>query len=214
MRMRPVLALSACTVVLSGGLAFAADAPATTATSKTLFLSANGCGSTQEAGRLEEKVQDDTSDGCGTRGGLPLEEIGHSNADVADTFGFGATDYTSTGAMKTFALDTAKKVTGQLTAGAHDVPVGVGTATFDVALKGTTTKGAVVDFGSVTVSGSANGASEVNVPFEFAMPASATGATLKSVVISVWQRGQNIGYSSNRFKGSSYVVFPTKASKK
>jgi hypothetical protein len=197
---RPALCLALAATAAAGTVAFAADAPKTTDTSKSLFLSQNGCGSTQEDGRLEPKIQNDTSDGCGTIGGIPINELAGL-----------PTDFTSTSAVKPFKIDAAKKVTGQVSAGSWTGTGGVGTVDFDLALVGTTSTGKTIDFGEQTVSGSASPATNVvSVPFTFSVPASAKGATFKRFTFSMLQRGMNVGMSAQSLNGNSYVVIPAK----
>jgi hypothetical protein len=66
-------------VALSTGLLVASNASAAPVEEEsTFFLRSNGCGATQQSGRLslESGAPDkDTSDGCGVIGGVPLEEV-------------------------------------------------------------------------------------------------------------------------------------------
>jgi hypothetical protein len=190
---------------LSASVALATEAPKTTTTSKTLYLAMEGCGTTAEAGRLEVKPQADGATGCGTVGGLPVDEAFYQVAGATPE------DYTSTKSLVPFKIDATKKVTGQLAAGSWTGAGGAGTVTFDVHLAGVTSKGTGVDFGDTTVSTTVTGTDAVAyVPFELAVPASAVGATLKAFTISVVQRGANIGYSAKQLSGDSYVVIPAK----
>lgn len=203
------LALVLCLVGLVGGagLAGAADAPRTTTTSKTLFLSQNGCGTTAEPGRLETTVQVDSADGCGTIGGLPLNEAAYQVGGTGD-------DYSTTSKLVPFAVDATRKVTGQLAAGSWvgSGSGGAGSVQFEVQLVGTTTAGKSVDFGAASVSGTATpGKDVVEVPFSLTVPASAAGATLRSLTLTVDAHGANVGMSAKKLNGSSYVVVPSKA---
>ncbi|MGB8651639.1 MAG: hypothetical protein WCD35_13380 [Mycobacteriales bacterium] len=206
---RPALWLALAGLAASGSIAFAADAPRTTATSKTLFLSQDGCGSTAGPGRLETTPHSDSADGCGTIGGAPLQEV--FAQDQAD-FGPLGDDYVSTKKLVPFLLDASRKVTGQLAAASwFGGGVGVGTVTFDVHLVATSTTGRRVDFGSTTVSGDVTpGQDPVEVPFQLAVPRSAAGTTVMSFTLTVTQRGRNVGMSSKQLSGESYVVIPAK----
>ncbi len=202
---RPALCLALAVTAGSGVVAFAADAPKSSTTSKTLFMSQEGCGSTAEAGRLEEKATADGATGCGVVAGLPIEEAFYQlEGSTPD-------DYTSTAKLTPFKVDGSKKVTGQIAAGSWFGAGGVGTVTFDIQLAGITSKGAGVDFGTTTVSGNVAGPdAAVFVPFTLSVPASATGVTLKAFTLSVVQRGMNVGMSSKQLDGDSYVVIPAK----
>ncbi|HUR52370.1 MAG TPA: hypothetical protein VMZ11_09615 [Mycobacteriales bacterium] len=207
---RPALALALSGLAASGALAFAADAPKTTATSRTLFMAQEGCGTSAEAGRLELKPQADGADGCGTVAGLPLNEVFHSQEEL---FGSIADDYTSTSKLPPFMIDTAKKVKGQVAASSWvgNGVGGVGTVTWDIALTGTTTTGKLIDFGVQTVSApAAPGNDDVSAPFTFSVPKSATGLTFKRFVASVSLRGQNLFMSAKKLSGETYLVFPVK----
>ncbi len=209
MTARSALALALAGIAVSSSFAFAAEAPKSTATSRTLFLSQEGCGTTETPGRLEPTAQVDTSTGCGTIGGLPFNEIIVQDGGAEAV----AEDFTSTAKMKSFKLDSAKKITGQLAAGSWvgNGSGGFGTVTFTVVMTAKTTAGKTINFGTVKVSGAAApGKDVVEVPFELAVPATAKGATIKTVVINVAQHGANLGMSSKQFDGSSYVVIPAK----
>jgi hypothetical protein len=205
---RPALALALVGLAASGSFAFGADAPKSTATSRTLFMAQEGCGTTAEPGRLELKAQADGADGCGTVGGLPLDEAFHQLGDDS-----AATDYTSTSKLPPFVIDTTKKIKGQVAAGSWvgNGAGGVGTVEWDVSLTGTTTNGKLIDFGTQTVSAAASpGEDLVTAPFTFSVPKSATGLTFKRFVASVNQRGQNLLMSAKQLSGETYVVFPVK----
>jgi hypothetical protein len=204
---RPALALALVGIAASSAFAFAADAPKSTATSRTLFMAQEGCGTTAEAGRLELKPQADGADGCGTIGGLPIDEVFHQlGADSANEF-------TSTSKLPPFVMDTAKKVTGQVAAGSWigNGAGGLGSVDWDVTLLGTTTNGKSIDFGSVTVSTTAAPGSDiVRAPFSFSVPKSASGLTFKRFIASVAIRGMNVGMSAQALSGETYIVFPVK----
>lgn len=207
---RPALCLALAATTGTGLVAQAVEAPKTSTTSKTLYLSQNGCGSTAEAGRLEEKVQSDSADGCGTIGGVPLAEV--EAADESD-FGPLGEDFTTTVKLKPIKLNSSKSIVGQLGAGswAGNGTGGVGTVTFDVRLTGVTTAGKAVELGSVQASApAAPGQDTVDVPFTLPAPSSASGVVLKALTLTVFQRGQNVGMSARRLNGESYVVIPAK----
>lgn len=208
MRVRRSLNIATATLVAAGAL-LATNSQA--AEGKTFYLSAQGCGTTQEPGRLEPKKIVDDSPGCGTIGGIPIQEVIHQvdGGSVLDTFDTG-----TAGLPLTLG---SGKITGTMSArfwkAASDQPDtgGVGTVTFDVALVGTTASGTSVDFGSVTVNGSAApGQAVVDVPFELAIPDSGAGKTFKKFTLSMIQRGANLGMSARNFDGASFVVFPQK----
>ena len=212
---RPALALALAGVAAAGSFAFAAEAPKTTATSKTLFLAQEGCGTTAEAGRLEDKAQDDSGDGCGVIGGLPLAEV---EAQDEEDFGPLGDDFTTTTKFVPVKVDGAKPITGQLAVtswpgGFTGLPIGgVGTVTYDVHLAGVALDGKALDFGSVKASGpAAPGQDEVDVPFSLTVPATAAGVKVKAFTLTVFQHGQQVGMTAQHLKGASYLVIPTKA---
>lgn len=182
--------------------ASAAPAPKTSTTSATFFLRQEGCGATSEAGRLDPKRGGDSATGCGTIGGLPFAEI----AGAPEPF-------STVGKGLPITLDASKKITGQLAAGSWygAGAGGAGQVAFDVALTGTTVSGMAIDFGSATVTGTASpGQDVVLVPFTLSVPAGAAGARVKSLTLSLLQRGANVGMSAQQLDGDSYVVLPTK----
>lgn len=204
---RPALSLALAGLAASASFAFAADAPKSTATSRTLFMSQEGCGTTAEPGRLELKPQSDGADGCGTIGGLPIDELFHQlGADSSNEF-------TSTSKLPPFVMDTAKKVTGQVAAGSWigNGAGGLGTVEWDVTLLGTTTNGKSIDFGAVTVRATAAPGTDIaRAPFTFSIPKSASGLTFKRFVATVGIRGANVGMSAQALSGETYVVLPVK----
>lgn len=206
---RPAVCVALAGLAASGSLALAAEAPKSSVTSKTLFLAQEGCGTTEEAGRLEPKAQTDGADGCGTIGGLPFNEVLVQDGGAEAV----AEEFTSTKAMVPVKIDHTKKVTGQVSAGSWigNGTGGVGTVKFTVGMVGKTTAGKTIDFGTVEVSGAAApGKDIVEVPFSLAIPATAKGAKLTTFVLSVAQHGANLGMSSKSLSGTSYVVIPAK----
>ena len=202
----PVLAVALALSFTVAGVASAADAPKTSASSSTFFLRQEGCGTTAEAGRLEPKSSADGATGCGTIGGVPVDEIAHQTGEGL------AEDFATVGKGLPVKLDGARKVTGQLAAGSWvGEGVGVGEVTFDVALRMTTAAGTGVNFGETTVTGEITpGENVAMVPFTFTVPAGAAGAKIKSMVLTVEQRGANLGFSAKQLDGDSYLVLPLK----
>jgi hypothetical protein len=204
---RPALAV-ALALTMTGSAAFAATAPKTTATSKTLYLSQFGCGTTAEDPYLLPTVQTDST-GCGTVGGLPIDEVDAMIGATVDDVG---TPYASTKKTVPFKLDGAKKITGQLTADSWiGAGGGIGTVTWDYHLTGVTTKSKTFDFGSYTVDQAVSPAgSKVETPFSIAVPKAAGGLVFKSFVFTVWLHGLNVPFSAMGLAGESFIIFPAK----
>lgn len=206
---RPALCLALAGVAASGSFAFAVEAPKSSPTSKTLYLAQEGCGTTAEAGRLETSAGVDGATGCGTIGGIPIEEA------IAQLDG-GSTleDFTSTAKLTPFKIDATKKVTGQLAAASWvgNGSGGLGSVQWDYALIATTTTGKTIDFGSGSMTATATpGTDVVEKSFELAIPGTAAGQTIKSLVFSYALRGANVGMSAHQYDGHSYIVIPAKA---
>ena len=203
---RLALCLALSITAATGLAAHAERAPRTSDKSATFFLRQEGCGAEQAPGRLEPKAGSDGATGCGVIGGLPLSEL----------FGSPQT-YTTSGKGLPIALDSARKVTGQVAAGSWvgNGTGGIGQVAFDISLVGTSASGEELDFGSTTVTGMASpGQDVVLVPFELTVPATANKAAVKSLVLEVLQRGANVGMSAQQLDGDSYVVLPTRGKKK
>lgn len=203
---RLALCLALSITAATGLAAHAERAPRTSDKSATFFLRQEGCGAEQAPGRLEPKAGSDGATGCGVVGGLPLNEL----------FGSPQT-YTTSGKGLPIALDSGRKVTGQLAAGSWvgNGTGGIGQVAFDVSLVGTSASGEELDFGSTTVTGTAApGQDVVLVPFQLTVPATANKAAVKSLVLEVLQRGANVGMSAQQLDGDSYVVLPTRGKKK
>ena len=203
MRVRRSLHLTTAALVASGALlAISSQA----AEAKTFYLRMEGCGATAEPGRLDTKKGTDGAHGCGIIGGLPLEEVIHVVEPASST----VHTYDTGTAGIPLTLGSGK-ITGTMTAGSwHDAGTGgVGMVTFDLALTGVTSKDAKVDFGTVTVTGSAAPADDTTeVPFEIEVPGSASGQTFKKFSFSVSQRGLNFPMSAQALEGASFIVFP------
>jgi hypothetical protein len=71
-------------------------------------------------------------------------------------------------------------------------------------------KGKGIDFGSTTVTGGITpGQNVVLVPFTLSIPAG-VHAPVRSLSLSVFQHGTNLGFSAKHLDGDAYVVLPTK----
>lgn len=188
-----------------GSLALIGHANAAAPLTSKFYLRANGCGADQEAGRLEPKAGGDTSDGCGTIGGIPIDEVfARAESAIFD-------DYDTGKAGIPVKLDSTRKVTGQISVRSWTVPTGAGQVVVDLVLTARTTAGKTIDFGTVTVSKTVAGSpSVVSLPFTFNVPSSAKGATLSHITLSVAQHGANLGYSAKSLNGTSYLVMPTR----
>ena len=199
--LRPVLAVALAAGCLLGTVAHAADAPKTTDRSSTFYLAQEGCGATAEAGRLLPKATTSGATGCGTIGGLPIDEA----------IGGEAEPFATTGKGLPVKLDATKKITGQLAASSWiGFGAGAGEIAFDVSLTGVDVTGKTVDFGETVATGAITPGEQVAVaPFELTIPGTAS-KPFKSFTLNVFQRGANIGYSAKQLDGESYLVLPTK----
>jgi hypothetical protein len=188
-----------------GSIALIGHANAAAPTSAKFYLRAEGCGGTQEPGRLEPKSGADGSDGCGTVGGLPVDEVfAQADSAVFD-------DYDTGKAGIPVKLDSTRKVTGQISVASWVGGGGAGTITVDLALTARTSAGKTIDFGSVTVTKTtASTEAVISFPYTFNVPASGKGATLTHITLSVAQHGANVGYSAKSLNGTSFLVIPTR----
>lgn len=191
---------AALATALAAGLLLAPSATAEVEPSDTrLFLSADGCGAEQGAGTLSVEQVEGTSDGCGTIGGLPLNEA------------VGATPETySTGEEYKPITVSAGKVVGQVAADSWvGVVGGVGTVEVDVAMSGLTADDETVDLGSTTVSAPASPTTAtVKIPFELAVPADADGAQVVAWSLSVALHGANVNANAQALDGDVFVKLP------
>ncbi len=203
---RLALCMALAVPAATGVAAHADKAPKTSAKSSTFFLRQEGCGASQEPGRLEPKAGGDGATGCGTIGGLPLNEVTRPTKS-----------FSTTGKGLPITLDASRKVVGQLAAGSWvgNGSGGLGQVAFDVSLVGTSATGAKLSFGETTVTGTATpGNDVVLVPFTLTVPATAGKAALKSLVLQITQRGAHVGMSAQQLDGDSYVVLPTRSTGK
>lgn len=181
--------------------------PKDSATTKVLYLSQVGCGSTAEKGQLLSKPGASDTGKCGSAGGAPVTELQYqAGARPAGD------KYISTSKLPAFKVDGAKKITGQVSAQTW-LPGGggVGTIVFDLHLTGDTVKDDLVDFGKVIVSAPASPLqAEVSVPFSLSVPKSANGVRFASYTFTVVQRGLTFPMSAKALGGESYIIFPSK----
>lgn len=199
---RLALCLALSVTAATGLAAHAEKAPKTSDKSATFFMRQEGCGPEQAPGRLEPKAGGDGATGCGTIGGVPLNEVAGSPR-VFSTKDKGMP----------IKLDAGRRVTGQVAAGSwYGVGAGgVGIVEWDVSLVGTSASGETIDFGKTTVSAmAAPGQDVVTAPFELTVPARANSAAVKSLVLEVLQRGAHFGMSAQQLDGDAYVVLPTR----
>ena len=205
---RLVVAVAVVLATATSGLALAADAPKSTTTSKTLFLSQEGCGTTAGPGLLLPTAQDDSATGCGTIGGVPLGEL--EARDSADFCPCGD-DYTTNKKFLGFKMDR-KPITGQLASGSWVGAFGgVGTVSFDITLSGVTTAGKTIALGATTASGSVSPTNAIcDVPFTLPATPAAANQKFKAFTLHVFMHGLNVPMSAKQLSGESYMVFPAK----
>lgn len=188
-----------------GSIALIGHADAAAPLTSKFYLRAEGCGTTQEPGRLEPKAGADGSDGCGTVGGLPIDEV----FAQADSVSF--EDYDTGKAGIPVKLDATRKVTGQISVGSWFGVGGAGQVVVDLALTARTTAGKTIDFGTVRVSKTPTPSEAiVSMPFTFTVPASGKNATLSHITLSVGAHGANVGWSAKSLNGTSYLVIPAR----
>ncbi len=175
-------------------------------TTSKFYFRANGCGATQEEGRLEPKSGIDDSSGCGIIGGLPLEEALYQ-LDSADTM-----DFRTNKKGMPIILDAGRKITGTFTTQSwiSNGTGGAGKVDVDLVASGTTTSGKVISFGETKVTADASPTSEVTkVNFQFTVPAAAAKQAFKSLLVSVTTHGANFNMSAQHYDGDAFIVYPS-----
>lgn len=204
--MRPSTArrLATLTVLgLAGALATSASA-AVEPSSTQFFLNSTGCGADQGPTTLSTTIAADDSDGCGTIGGLPFNEVlAQAEVDIAEAYG------TVDGMPLT--LDASRDAEGVIAVQSWAPPgPSLGQVVVEVSLEGNGTDKKFVALGGdrteVVVAGAA---SQVDVPFSIDLPASAQGRELRSLTLSVTIRGINVNGSARRLEGDSSLTVPT-----
>jgi hypothetical protein len=189
----------------------AAAAPVEDAT--TFFLRSNGCGTTQEPGRLstESGAPDaDSTEGCGFIGGVPLDEAVYQ----AEGSSFTVLDFTTEDGVP-LTVDAERDVEGVFatrswTGGVGGIGEVVADITFYATRIGANGKPQSVVIGQTTASATALPTSTVyELPFAIDVPEALQGVELRSLTLSVALRGANWNASALKFNGSSYVAVPT-----
>jgi len=203
---RVAVAVACAAALLAAGSASAELQPSQT----RLYLSAEGCGATQEGGTLSTSINPAAgSDGCGVIGGLPLDEVLHQlEANTPMDFVTGKEDGVPA------VLDTAEDVTGVFALQSWTGGVGaVGQVTVDLVLTGTYLddkgKSKFLELGSGSFSVLGSPASVVtSVPFSFELPTTAAGKTFTSITLSAANHGANVNGSAQSYNGTSYLDLP------
>ncbi len=175
-------------------------------TESKFYFRANGCGPTQEAGRLEPKSGADSSTGCGIIGGLPVDEVIHQ------VEGSTPMDFKTGKKGVPVILDSSRKITGVVATQSWIDPAvgGVGKVEVDLALSGVTTSGKLISFGATTVTADAAPTTGVTtIPFEVAVPAAAGKLAFKSLTVAVSTRGANFNMNAQHYDGDAWVVYPS-----
>jgi hypothetical protein len=174
----------------------AAFDPAVAAT-KTFFLRGTGCGAETDLWLSSSKGTDDY-DGCGTIGGLPLNEALGGPESLSARDGLPVT------------LDGSKPIAGVIRAESWtgDGTPGFGQVAVDVAIFGTTADDEFLTLGEGTVTAMNTGADGVAVPFSFPVPAEAAGKTLTGLTLDVLVRGANFNSSNLGMSGDSKFDLP------
>lgn len=205
MRRRGAVAAAALATALFASTALAATEEDET----TFFLRQQGCGSTAEAGRLSVDSGTDSANGCGTIGGIPLDEALH-------TLGAGARsrDFTTENGVP-LTLDASRDVTGVIATRTWTGFVGgVGEVVLEVTLTGTHRKPdgklATKALGGGTFRKAASPtAARVDVPISLDVPAELDGLEFTSLTLNLVTRGANVNAGAQSLNGTSKITLPT-----
>jgi len=203
MKSRLALLLALVGVLSSASLALAQTyAPATTTSSKTLFLNREGC-SGEVIGRLLPSAGNEPP--CGGYGGVNCELFVRAGIECAEEFH-------STTETKPIKLNAAKNVTGLLKAESYYGPFvpGVGIVTFDVELEMDTDKGSTIRFDPITMSQVASPFGPSYFKFSMPVPRHAIGAVVTRTSMTVTLRGVNYSMNILALRGDSYLEIPAK----
>lgn len=208
-RSRALRTLAAATLL--GGLALAGGASAAPEESETtFFLRADGCGEEQEAGRLSTEQGDDTSDGCGPIGGVPVDGVFYEAAGEPLT----VTDYTTEDGVP-LVLDAARDVQGVFALQSWTGTPGAGELAVDLVLTAKRTdpvtgKSKQVTLGEGTFSTTVlpSTATVYSIPFSFNVDNKLSG-TLTSLTLTAAPHGLSLNANAQSYKGTSFVTIPT-----
>lgn len=193
---------------------FASTALAATEQSETqFFLRSNGCGATQEAGRLSVvsgAPDQDTSDGCGVIGGLPLEEV-FFQVDGAPLFEY---SFSTVDGMP-LTVDAARDLTGTISTqswtgvvgGAGEVVVEVLVLASHLGADGKKTS---VTMGEGTFRAVVLPNDPVTeIPISFDVPDALQGVELTAISLTYGVHGANVNGGAQSYNGTSVVTVPT-----
>ncbi|HWH27941.1 MAG TPA: hypothetical protein VNU26_03090 [Mycobacteriales bacterium] len=199
---------AAVTSLFAGSQALAVPVEDTT----TFFLRSNGCGATQESGRLSTESgapEQDTSDGCGFIGGPPLDEIFYQ----LDGAPFTVNDFTTENGVP-LVVDASRDVSGVIATQSWTGTGGIGEVVVDIEMFGTRIgsngRPQSVELGSGTFSTTALPTETVyEVAFTLDLPDALQGTELQSITLTYAPRGANWNAQAAKYNGSSFVDVPT-----
>ena len=185
------------TMAVRGTSAFDAPIPA----QETFYLRGSGCGAT-ESFWLSTTTGTDEYDGCGTIGGLPINEVLYQTGGAPSTFS--AQDGVPV------MIDASRDVTGTIRAESWTgagTP-GVGQVVVEVSLTGSTDSGDSFVLGSGTFEAVNAAKDGVQFPFTFNLADELQGAQLSDLTISVEVHGANWNSSNLGLEGDSKFTLP------
>ena len=205
----PAVRTAVATALAAGLLAASTVSAAPVGDETTFFLRKDGCGATEEAGRLSVESGKDGSDGCGFIGGPPLDEAFY----LADGTTLSVYDFTTVDGVP-LTLDASRDVSGVLATRSWTGTGGAGEVVMDVALFatriGTNGRPQSVPIGSGTFSTTALPTSTVyKVPFTLDVPDTLAGVEVTSLSLSVAPRGLNWNAGAQSYSGTSLMTVPT-----
>lgn len=185
------------TITVTGTSSFGPAVPE----SRTFYLRGSGCGAT-EAFWLSVESGTDEYDGCGTIGGLPVNEVIYQLGGGANTFS--AQDGVPA------ILDASKDVTGTIRAESWtgDGTPGVGQVVVEVSLAGADAEGNSVTIGTDTLEATNTGADGVQLPFTFNIADALDKVALTELALSVEVHGVNQNSSNLGLSGDSKFTLP------
>jgi len=175
--------------------------------STKFYLNGNAAkGSCTEAPTLATQLDSGGSEGCGTIGGVPVDEVFYQ-AGAPST-----TTYTTTKKDgMPLIVDVKRKITGQIgTESWTGVVGGAGTVNVDLEVDALTTTGqsVVVSVQKLSAALAPNGPAVTNIPWTASFPASLAGKTLASFSVSTTIHGVYVDQGAKHYDGDSFVIVP------
>jgi hypothetical protein len=172
---------------------------------RAFYLRGEGCGAEEQL-YLSTKQGPDGYDGCGTVGGLPINEVNHQRGVQAPK------TFTSKDGVPA-TLDATRDITGEIRAESWIASLteavgGVGQVAVEVTIHGIDSAGQAVAIGSASESAMVTNEAGTQLPFTIDIPDELNELVLSKLTIDVAIHGANFNQNNLGLEGDSHFTLP------